>query len=505
MVGNLDLYLDAQPVKNWRSLVEIRFTNAPHGEITSLGGLAGTFKRTSTQQIDPNAGSADATMWGGYTVIERAHVDWTQLPYLKVRVGNFFTPFGIWNVDHGTPTLIAVQLPGVIQLRQMPLRQTGVQIYGSTFKGDWELGYIATVSNGRQELSNFAFDDNRGFGGRVYANNEKGEATVKLGASFYTGRVTDEEIDVTGIDPVTYVRKSTFDYREVVGGLDASIDVGRTRLRAEAAISSISYAPGKHALAETASLTPQYKPDSIETTAYMVVAHTLPLRTGRDLRRERPHLRAADSPRRHAVLAVARHERSLHQGDHAEDAGDRELLPRERRAAGCVQEQRDDAVLSLGAGVLMRKRAIAVATAALLLTSVGRSSADPDDDIFVVVNKANPATSLVREDLRPIFQTTKSEWPDGTRAEPINLSDDSPVRQAFDVAVLGLDAESRRPLLGRPQDPWRRATAAQGLERLRRRSRSGGRKGGVAYVLHADVNPTVKVVAKIHNGKVVAP
>ena len=276
VVGNLDLYLDARPLKNWRSLVEVRFTSAPHGEVASLGGIGGKFKRTSTQQIDPNAASANAAMWGGYTVIERAHIDWTGLEYLKVRAGSFFTPFGIWNVDHGTPTLIALQLPGVIQLRQMPLRQTGVQLYGSAFKGDWELGYIATVSNGRQELSNFAFDDNRGFGGRVYANNEKGEATVKLGASFYTGRVKDQEIDVASISPLAIERKSNFDYREIVGGLDASVDIGRTRIRAETALSSIEYEPGKHELAQSASALPQYKPNSLETSAYLLVAHTLP-------------------------------------------------------------------------------------------------------------------------------------------------------------------------------------------------------------------------------------
>lgn len=276
VIGNLNVYFDAQPVKHWRSLVEVRFTNAPNGEVTALGGLAGTFKRTSTQQNDPHAGSIAATMWGGYTVIERAHIDWTELPYLKVRVGNFFTPFGIWNVDHGTPTLIAVQLPGVIQFRQMPLRQTGVQIYGNTFAGEWELGYTATISNGRQELSNFAFDDNRGFGGRLYANNEKGETSMKFGASFYTGRVKDQQIAVTGISPITFERSSTFDYREYVGGVDASVDVGRTRIRAEGAMSSVRYEDGKHQSASVASVTPVYKPSSIQSTAYLLAAHTLP-------------------------------------------------------------------------------------------------------------------------------------------------------------------------------------------------------------------------------------
>jgi hypothetical protein len=277
VIGNLNLYFDAQPIKGWRSLVEIRFTNAPHGEITSVGGLGGTFNRTTTGLIDPHANSVAGYMWGGYTVIERAHIDWTDLQFLKLRVGSFFTPFGIWNVDHGTPTLIAVQLPMTIQFRQMPLRQTGLQVYGSTFKGDWELGYMATVTNGRQELSNFAFDDNRGFGGRLYANNERGDITAKFGASFYTGRVRDEQVNLTNLNPITLEQKSNFSYREVVGGLDASLDIGRTRLRAEATMNSIQYDDGKHeASVPLIAGTNAYKPNSLSTTGYFLAAHQLP-------------------------------------------------------------------------------------------------------------------------------------------------------------------------------------------------------------------------------------
>src|SRR5260221_11263132 len=60
VVGDLDLYLDAKPVKNWRSLVEIRFTNAPQGLVTGVGGPGGTFTRPSTRQPDPNSRSLAA-------------------------------------------------------------------------------------------------------------------------------------------------------------------------------------------------------------------------------------------------------------------------------------------------------------------------------------------------------------------------------------------------------------------------------------------------------------
>ncbi len=275
VIGNLNLYFDAQPIKNWRSLVEIRFTNAPHGEVKSIGGLTGQpFARTSTEQFDPHSTSTAMPMWGGYTVIERAYVEWTQYQALKVRVGNFFTPFGIWNVDHGTPTLIALQLPGLITQEMMPLRQTGLQIYGNAFAGAWELGYAATLTNGRQELSNFAFDDNRGFGGRVYASNESGDVTTKFGASFYTGRARDQSIELVSLAPLRFGTSSTYAYRELVGGLDFALDASATRVRAEVAMSTIDYDPGKH---QPSTLTPgAFQPDQALANAYALVAHQLP-------------------------------------------------------------------------------------------------------------------------------------------------------------------------------------------------------------------------------------
>ncbi len=154
MIGNLNLYFDAQPIKDWRALVEIRFTNAPQGLVTNYGGLAGTYERVGTRQNDPHAAQLNAPMWRGSTVIERAWIEWNRLQLLKVRVGNWFTPFGIWNEDHGTPTLISPALPQFMLQGWMPVRQTGVMAHGNTFSGDGELGYAATFSNGRQELSN---------------------------------------------------------------------------------------------------------------------------------------------------------------------------------------------------------------------------------------------------------------------------------------------------------------------------------------------------------------
>jgi hypothetical protein len=279
VVGNLNVYLDAQPVPGWRGLLEVRFTNAPHGEIESLGGLTGTpFRRTSTMNFDQHSATANSYNWGGYVAIERAHIDWTQVEWFKLRVGSFFTPFGIWNIDHGTPTLIPLTLPQLIVSFAFPARQTGIQIYGNQMVDEWELGYAATVSNGRSDVSHFAFDDDRAFGGRLYANLEDGEFVLKFGLSGYIGWPRDNEVNVVGIVPtVTVEADTTFEGREMVAGVDVSIDLGPTRIRAEAIVKRVEYEEGKRPAGNPLLAPPgAFVPDSKETAGYVMVAHQLP-------------------------------------------------------------------------------------------------------------------------------------------------------------------------------------------------------------------------------------
>ncbi|HSO32509.1 MAG TPA: hypothetical protein VLT33_08335 [Labilithrix sp.] len=154
----------------------------------------------------------------------------------------------------------------------------------------------------------------------------------------------------------------------------------------------------------------------------------------------------------------------------------------------------------------MRKLIAAAALALTTLSWEGQSSADDDaDEVFVVVNKANPASALTREDLRPLFQTTKGEWPDGVKADPVNLADESVVRHRFDAAVLGLDPDRvarywvDRKIRGGERPPRKVSSASAAVRSV------ASEKGGVAYVLRGDLSPSVKVVAKISSGKVVSP
>ncbi|WP_437815324.1 hypothetical protein [Sorangium sp. So ce1078] len=275
VVGNLNLYLDAQPSDHFRFLGELRFTTAPGGAPVPVTPTPPELVyRTTTQEYGTFDSTAIAlgspTVYGGLVSIERAHIDWTRFNLFKVRVGQFFTPIGIYNVDHGSPVLITAAIPYFITSRLFPTRQTGIMVYGNMFAGPWELGYNAYVSNGRNENAPFAFDDNRGFGGRLHASYEDpGKLTLKLGASFIASRARDWVVDLK-IGEFAPTIHSTWSFREYTGAGDVSLDVGKTRLRAEAAVVRVVHDEGKRPGGAGF-----FAPDAWKTSTYAVAAHRL--------------------------------------------------------------------------------------------------------------------------------------------------------------------------------------------------------------------------------------
>lgn len=278
VVGNLNLYLDAQPSDHFRFLGELRFTTAPGGAPTPAPPTTplppDVVSRVTTQPYGTFDSAALAlgspTTYGGLVSIERAHIDWTRFNLFKVRVGQFFTPIGIYNVDHGSPVLITAAIPYFITSRLFPTRQTGLMVYGSTFTGPWELGYNAYVSNGRNEDAPFAFDDDRGFGGRLHASYEDpGKLALKLGGSFIASHARDWVADykIEQFEPTIH---STWSFREYVGAGDVSLDIGTTRLRAEAAVVRVVHDEGKRQGGGGL-----YAPDAWKTSTYAVAAHRL--------------------------------------------------------------------------------------------------------------------------------------------------------------------------------------------------------------------------------------
>jgi hypothetical protein len=273
LLGNINLYLDAQPGPNWRGLVEARLTTYPHG-VESVSAT-GRIERSDTRIYDINSSSGrNVVIWGG-VVLERAQIEHTVIDLFNLRVGYFLTPYGIWNVDHGTPTLIALVLPSSQVEQALPARQLGVQAYGTAFAGETELGYAAYVSNGRAP---FLEDptDGKAVGGRVYSAFTLGETTqLKLGLSGYWGDSLEQSKTLTvGADGVEIDIETEYEYQEWGAGADVSLDAGAFRLRTEGLIHNVQHEPGKHepvGMGAPGSL----RPNRYEYYAYNILAYRI--------------------------------------------------------------------------------------------------------------------------------------------------------------------------------------------------------------------------------------
>jgi hypothetical protein len=191
-VGNLNVYLDGQLTSRLRTLAEVRFSYHPSTDSNS----------TSTQDYT----TMGSVSWGG-VIIERAWAEYAFSDLLAVRAGEFLTPYGIWNVDHGSPTLVGTQAPNVIATEMFPRQQVGIEAYGTRFVGATRLGYHLTVSNGRIG-SNPPYENRNGragFGARIYAEPEL-LGSLRVGLSGYTGRYTGYATTTTyAQDPSTGV------------------------------------------------------------------------------------------------------------------------------------------------------------------------------------------------------------------------------------------------------------------------------------------------------------
>src|SRR5690606_38528922 len=97
-VGNMNVYLSSELGDGWRTLSEVRYSYLPHG--TTTFGPEGPRPRTDTSVPDYTNVNRPVR-WGGI-ILERAWLEYTADPLLNVRMGHFLTPYGIWNVDHGT-------------------------------------------------------------------------------------------------------------------------------------------------------------------------------------------------------------------------------------------------------------------------------------------------------------------------------------------------------------------------------------------------------------------
>lgn len=242
--GNTNLYFDARPVRGWRGLIETRLSLLPQGDydISRLGAVP----RTDTRKVDATSPSGRNNVQLGSVIVERSQIEYTHNDAVNLRVGYFFTPWGIWNVDHGTPTLISLMMPAFLVQEAVPQRQTGVEFYGSWNGPPWQIGYHLYISNGRTRTL-FDLSDDKAVGGRLLVSRQ-GRVRFALGFSGLYGTSSDESKSIT-LDPDGYPvinAKKLYSFTEKTVGADLSLDAGGFRLRAEVVHRQQIYDKGFH-------------------------------------------------------------------------------------------------------------------------------------------------------------------------------------------------------------------------------------------------------------------
>jgi hypothetical protein len=235
-VGHLNLYLSSTLGENWRSLAEVRFTYSPTGD-EDRASTDGTFPSPDTTVTD-YAEMQRTFSWGGIE-IQRAWIEYQPFDFLNIRGGQWLTPYGYWNDDHGSPTIIAVHKPFPITDTFFPERQTGLIAHGKYFIGSTTIGYAATLSNGRGPYDAMRdLDNNKAVGGRLYVESTA-LGNLTLGVAGYRGRFTAStkryRVDTSGSDPVAVIYRTTdsaydelslgADVRWIYGGLHVQGEV----------------------------------------------------------------------------------------------------------------------------------------------------------------------------------------------------------------------------------------------------------------------------------------
>jgi ABC-type phosphate transport system substrate-binding protein len=82
------------------------------------------------------------------------------------------------------------------------------------------------------------------------------------------------------------------------------------------------------------------------------------------------------------------------------------------------------------------------AVIALLFLASLPAVAGAQDGFVVITNVGNPITTLRRDDVSKLFLRTRTRWPQGQRAEPMDQVESSPVRRRFSNSIHGMDVPS---------------------------------------------------------------
>jgi hypothetical protein len=277
-VGNFNLYLSSNLGDSWRALAEVRFLYLPNGA-TSVDPSTGNVVRTDTTVLD-YAGFEEPIHWGAIQ-IERVWVEHQFSNLFTLQAGQFLTPYGIWNVDHGSPAIVGIRPPFAVAEELFPAQQVGLQLYGNTFFDPFEVGYHLTLSNGRGPVEYEDFNDDKAVGGRLYLKTEA-FGSLTIGASGYRGGYYDRSAkyvastNASGQVSVDQQYTTTNKYQELSLGADLKWQWQHWLVQGEVITNQTVYAQGGRPRVQVVAPPQGFQPNYRRWGAYGLVGYRTP-------------------------------------------------------------------------------------------------------------------------------------------------------------------------------------------------------------------------------------
>jgi ABC-type phosphate transport system substrate-binding protein len=134
---------------------------------------------------------------------------------------------------------------------------------------------------------------------------------------------------------------------------------------------------------------------------------------------------------------------------------------------------------------------------AITMSFGGARPLPAQEGYVVIVHASNPGTAMRSADVSKLFLRKTTKWPNGTKAQPIDLGVSAIARRKFSDSVHQMDVPSIKSywqelvFSGRGEPPPERPSDADIVEYVR------ANKGAIGYVAIAPNTPGVKVLAVI--------
>lgn len=160
---HLSLFFKKKISDKWRFFSEIEYEDAPKFDNEGGGKV--------TVDTGGGTGTADVFDLGdanGKIFVEAVNMDYLWKPEAIFRFGRFFTPAGLWSVDHYPPFVSMQERPRHIR-RIFPQLVDGAMVYGTMGMGTHFVSYDAFVGNGEGNNGHGDSDTGKAMGLKVSA------------------------------------------------------------------------------------------------------------------------------------------------------------------------------------------------------------------------------------------------------------------------------------------------------------------------------------------------